>query len=79
MNYQKSKCYLDMDGLYNISSGYQIDHIIPVTTNILNKKLRNMKSKDISKKVQSESYGSNHLNNLILMFQACNQHKKHRF
>lgn len=78
MDDQKGDCYLNIDGICNISSGYQIDHIIPLTTNILNKKLRNMKSEDRSKKVPSESYGSNHINNLILTCKSCNQHKKHR-
>jgi hypothetical protein len=75
---QQGKCYLAYDGLCDISKGYQIDHVIPLSTNILNLKLRKMKSVATNKKVQTESYGSNHSNNLILACKVCNQHKKHR-
>jgi 5-methylcytosine-specific restriction endonuclease McrA len=75
---QEGKCYLSFDGICDISKGYQIDHVIPLSTNILNKHLRNITSVSSNKKVQTESYGSNHSNNLILTCKACNQHKKHR-
>lgn len=61
-----------------IQSGITIDHIIPLSTNVLNKDLRRMKSEEKGKKVQSESYGSNHYDNLIIACKNCNNHKKHR-
>jgi 5-methylcytosine-specific restriction endonuclease McrA len=75
---QQGKCYLAFDSICDTSKEYQIDHIIPLSTNILNKHLRNITSVSSNKKVQTESYGSNHSNNLILTCKACNQHKKHR-
>ena len=41
---QQDKCYLSFDGLWDILKGYQIDNVIPISTNILNKHLRNMTS-----------------------------------
>ena len=75
---QQGKCYLAFDSICDTSKGYQIDHIIPLSTNILNNHLRTITSVFSNKKVQTESYGSNHSNNLILTCKACNQHKKHR-
>ena len=75
---QQAKCYLAFDGICDTSKGYQIDHIIPLSTNILNKYLRNITSVSSIKKVHTESYGSNHSKNLILTCKSCNQHKKHR-
>jgi 5-methylcytosine-specific restriction endonuclease McrA len=74
---QQGECYLAFNSICDVSKGYQIDHIIPLSTNILNKNLRNLKSTDKNKKVQSESYGSNHINNLMLTCKSCNQKKKH--
>ncbi len=54
-----------------------IDHIIPLSTNILNK-LRGIEAKP-RKKVQTQSIGSNHLHNFALACARCNNHKKHRF
>ena len=75
---QQGECYLAFNSICDVSKGYQIDHMIPLSTNILNKNLRNLKSTDKNKKVQSESYGSNHINNLILTCKSCNQNKKHK-
>jgi 5-methylcytosine-specific restriction endonuclease McrA len=75
---QQGECYLAFNSICDVSKGYQIDHIIPLSTNILNKNLRNLKSTDKNKKVQSESYGSNHINNLMLTCKSCNQNKKHK-
>jgi 5-methylcytosine-specific restriction endonuclease McrA len=74
---QQGECYLSFDSICDVSKGYQIDHMIPLSTNTLNKNLRNLKSTDKNKKVQSESYGSNHINNLMLTCKSCNQKKKH--
>lgn len=54
-----------------------IDHIIPLTTNKLNKELRQLKAEPY-KKVKSQNFGSNHIDNLILACEKCNNHKKHR-
>lgn len=55
-----------------------LDHIIPLSSNELNKHLRHMTVAD-GKKVPSQSFGSNHLSNFLLACEACNNHKKHRF
>jgi hypothetical protein len=51
--------------------GWVIDHVIPRSTNVLNKKLRHM-GHAVGKKVPAQSFGSNHLNNLVLACKACN-------
>lgn len=55
-----------------------LDHMIPLSSNELNKHLRKM-SAPSGKKVPSQSFGSNHPSNLILACEACNNFKKHRF
>jgi len=54
-----------------------IDHIIPLSSNILNK-LRGIEAKP-GKKVKTQSIGSNHPHNFALACARCNNHKKHRF
>ena len=54
-----------------------IDHIIPLSTNILNKR-RGVRAKP-GKKVKNQSMGSNHPHNFALACAQCNNHKKHRF
>lgn len=61
----------------DLDSGIVIDHLIPLSTNKLNKELRNLKP-DKFKKVISQSFGSNHMDNLIIACNNCNNHKKHR-
>ena len=70
------KCMLAME-CCDLDSGLAIDHLIPLSTNKLNKELRNLKP-DRHKKVRSQSFGSNHLDNLIIACNRCNSHKKHR-
>jgi 5-methylcytosine-specific restriction endonuclease McrA len=55
----------------------QVEHLIPVSTNKLNKKLRNIIATP-GRKVPSQSFGSNHISNLILACEKCNSLKKHR-
>lgn len=55
-----------------------LDHMIPLSSNELNKHLRKMVVGG-GKKVPSQSFGSNHPNNLLLACEACNNFKKHRF
>ncbi len=64
------------------AKGTEIDHFIPIASNILNKKFRNMRPVKFDgrlHKVPSESYGSNHLDNLRLACKPCNRKKWHRF
>ena len=70
------KCMLNF-GCCDFESGIAVDHLIPLSTNKLNKELRNMKAIK-GKKVKTQSYGSNHLDNLIIACSNCNNHKKHR-
>ncbi len=56
---------------------YQIDHIIPLASNELNKKLRHM-GRTSTEKVPPQSFGSNNLKNLTLACKRCNAFKKHR-
>lgn len=56
-----------------------IDHVIPLISNELNKKIRKSKPLIAGKKIQSESFGSNDISNLVLACGKCNSNKKHRF
>lgn len=56
---------------------FDIDHYIPLSTNELNKKLRNIKRTDFHK-VPAQSFGSNNIKNLIIACSRCNAFKKHR-
>lgn len=68
-------CMLRM-GCCEPSSGYLLDHVIPIYTNGLNKRLRRLKPEP-GKKVKSQSLGSNHMDNLVISCNSCNNHKKH--
>jgi 5-methylcytosine-specific restriction endonuclease McrA len=57
--------------------GVEVDHLIPLSSNVLNKKLRKMKGEN-KKKVPAQSFGSNDLSNFILACSRCNAFKKHR-
>ncbi len=61
----------------DIQSGIEIDHLIPLSTNQLNKSLRNIPAQK-GKKVVTQSFGSNCKANLIVACSKCNNHKKHR-
>lgn len=56
---------------------WEPDHIIPLSTNELNKQLRRM-ARIGSAKVARQSFGSNHTDNLTLACKRCNAFKKHR-
>ncbi len=71
-------CQLQCQSVCDIRSGITIDHLIPLSTNELNKKLRHLPAPP-GKKVPSQSFGSNHPNNLVIACCSCNNHKKHRF
>lgn len=71
------KCQLKYE-CCDLTSGYNVDHFIPLSSNILNKSLRKIKPEK-GKKVKTQSFGSNHPNNLIVSCKNCNSFKKHRF
>jgi len=71
------KCQLRIHADCNSDGGLEPDHIIPLSTNELNKKLRNME-RTSSEKILAQSFGSNHLNNLTLACKRCNAFKKHK-
>ena len=54
-----------------------IDHLVPLSSNKMNKELRLMKPTR-GKTVLTQSLGSNNPANLVLACAKCNNHKKHR-
>lgn len=56
----------------------QVDHLIPLSSNVLNKELRGIKGV-AGKKTPTQSFGSNHQDNFVLACPRCNAFKKHRF
>lgn len=71
-------CMLGYAGVCDPASGWEVDHLIPLQSNVLNKQLRGMERVQ-PKKVPSQSYGSNEPCNLILACRRCNGHKKNLF
>ena len=61
----------------DMNSGIAIDHLIPLSTNLLNKSLRKLVPLK-GKKAPTQSFGSNHIDNLVIACSNCNNHKKHR-
>ena len=55
-----------------------LDHMIPLSSNALNKHIHNIGA-ERGKKVVTKSFGSNNPENLLLACAKCNDHKKHRF
>jgi len=55
-----------------------LDHIVPLSSNELNKRIRKLPPPR-GKKIQRQSFGSNHPGNLLVACTKCNGHKKHRF
>lgn len=71
-----AKCMLKLS-MCDMNSGIAIDHLIPLSTNQLNRTLRKLKPVK-GKKVATQSFGSNHIDNLVIACANCNNHKKHR-
>ena len=71
------KCMLSL-AMCDIESKLVADHLIPLSSNKLNKEIRKLVPEP-GKKVKTQSFGSNHLDNLILACNKCNNHKKHKF
>ena len=76
MKYGK-KCQLQIHPDCSKVKKFDIDHFIPLSTNELNKKLRNLKPCN-RHKVQAQSFGSNNIKNLLIACSRCNAYKKHR-
>lgn len=55
-----------------------LDHIIPLSSNELNKHLRKMTAPE-GKKVPTQSFGANDRENFLVACAKCNNFKKHRF
>ncbi|MDO8522333.1 MAG: hypothetical protein Q7S08_03540 [bacterium] len=72
------KCQLRIHPDCSMTNIWHPDHIIPLASAELNRKLRHIKNNPDGSKPESVSYGSNHLNNLTLACEKCNLHKKHR-
>ncbi len=72
-------CQLQYVDDCEIDNPAAIDHIIPVSSNVLNKQLLRSKPPAAGKKVLAESFGSNDISNLALACTRCNSNKKHRF
>lgn len=71
------KCQLKLHSDCSKFKKFDVDHVIPLSTNELNKKLRKILPAK-GKKVPSQSFGSNDESNLILACSRCNAYKKHR-
>ena len=77
MEKHKGVCQLGIHPECSAMHGLEPDHIIPLSTNVLNKELRHLK-RTSSAKVESQSFGSNHPRNFTLACRKCNGLKKHR-
>jgi 5-methylcytosine-specific restriction endonuclease McrA len=71
------KCQLKIHPDCSKENIFDVDHFIPLSTNKLNKEIRNVKAKK-GKKVPSQSFGSNDISNLMIACKKCNSYKKHR-
>jgi 5-methylcytosine-specific restriction endonuclease McrA len=70
-------CQLGIHPQCSSESRLEPDHIIPLASNVLNKKLRKLPAPK-GMKVLSQNFGSNHPRNLTLACRKCNGLKKHR-
>ena len=64
------RCHDDCGGV-----GTVVDHLIPLSSNVLNKTLRGMKA-SANKKAPTQSFGSNHMDNFVLSCRRCNAFKQ---
>ena len=70
-------CFLQLSSHCTGTQQLVLDHLIPLATNELNKKLRKQKAA-FGHKVSAQSFGSNNLENLTFACTTCNNYKKHR-
>lgn len=73
-----NECQLKIHADCSKVEKFEVDHIIPLSSNELNKKLRGM-TRFSTEKVERQSFGSNHIKNLTLACKKCNSFKKHKF
>jgi 5-methylcytosine-specific restriction endonuclease McrA len=73
----KGECQLRIHPECTNNGILEPDHIIPLSSNVLNKELRKMTG-TVGAKVEPQSFGSNHPRNLTLACKRCNAFKKHR-
>mgnify|MGYP002479338051 CR=1 FL=1 len=71
-------CQLGLIDERNLAAGCQVDHLIPLSTNVLNIKIKKTRPAP-GRKVASESFGSNDPDNLVIACKFCNGRKKHNF
>lgn len=74
----KGSCQLRLSCCTKDRGPFVIDHLIPLSSNKLNRKLRGQKQIN-GKKPKTQSFGSNNIKNLVLACESCNSFKKHRF
>lgn len=72
-----ARCQLRLSPDCHPNGPFTVDHLIPLSSNVLNKCLRRMKAAP-GCKVPTQSLGSNHMRNLALACGPCNGNKKHR-
>lgn len=70
-------CQLHIHPECNSDGALEVDHIIPLSTNVLNKEIRHMQRIPPAK-VPAQSFGSNNIQNMALACPKCNSRKKHR-
>lgn len=70
-------CQLRLASGCGRSGIFNVDHLVPLSTNELNKQLRGVRAAP-GRKVAAESLGSNYASNLVLACEECNNFKKHR-
>lgn len=77
-----SVCLLYFAPDCSVRSGLTVDHLIPLSSNVLNKGLRGVRTSRTAdgalRKVPSQTLGSNNPRNLILACCNCNSFKKDR-
>lgn len=78
VNIYGRRCLLGYTDKCDINSGIAVDHLIPLSSNKLNKQLRKL-DHEPGKKVKAQSIGSNNFYNLILACNKCNGHKHDGF
>lgn len=71
------QCMLAYPAICTSGDVLVLDHFIPLSSNELNKTLRHLPSSK-GKKVQTQSFGSNHPDNFVLACPRCNAYKKNR-
>lgn len=71
-------CQLQFPSICTSNGTIVVDHIIPLSSNTLNKRIRNLVSVP-GRKVPAQSFGSNHFANLAIACSRCNAYKKNNF